>query len=141
MIEVDGRAEHVLLEEVIHVICKVRLNYNGSVILAGVQIVDCLVGIIKEHKADLLVLLKLFNKLVADVYYLAVLVHIVTVITDNGNADISGLAIGIPEGINIEPSIKSGQKQYRQNNKEGEEVPRQCSEVVFENSKYITHTG
>ena len=82
----------------------------------------------------MIIIFKLVNELIAYVDNITVVVHIVTVVTDNCNIDIAGFPVRIPESINIKPSVERRQKQYRQHNKKGEEMPRQSLQVMFENS-------
>ena len=134
LVEVDGRAEHILFEEVVHIVCKIRLDDNGGIVFAGIEIIDRFVRIVKKYEAEMIIIFKLVNELIAYVDNITVVVHIVTVVTDNCNVDIAGFPVRIPESINIKPSVERRQKQYRQNNKKGEEMPRQSLQVMFENS-------
>ena len=106
LIEGYGGIVHIRCEEIVHIICKVGLDNDCCVIVSGVYALDGLVGVVDENIAEGVVVLQLGDKLLADVDDLALRVHVVLIVADDGDLDLVYLAIGIPERVDIEPRVK-----------------------------------
>ena len=141
LIEFYRRLVHIRVQEIVHIICKVGLDDNCGVVLSRIEILYGLVGIVEENKAKVFVVLNLVNQSLAHIDNVALGIHIVLIVGNDGNGNVPGFAVRIPKRIDVEPCIQGWQNKDRQYDEESEEILIQVPQVIFKNPENITHIG
>ena len=122
MIEGYGGVVHIRCEEIVHIICKVRLDNDCGVIVSCVYALDGFVCVVDKYIAEGFIVLELGDKLLAYVDDSAFLVHVVLIVADDGDLHLVYLTVGVPERIDIEPRVKRGKERNGYDDRQSKEM-------------------
>ena len=130
-----------LREHIEHVVGEVLINDDGGVVFAGVHAVDRLLLVVEEDPVDARRLAEVVEHLVALIRDCAVIVNIALIHGGEGDGDVAGVAVRVPVGVDVQPSVEAGQQAYRQRYSHGKKVLAERFNVIFEDSQYVPHNS
>ena len=115
-----------------HALAEVVGKNDAGVILAAAHALSGRVAAVQHDPVDALGCRDLLNGLLTEVA-----VIVADIVRSDGNADVAGVPVRIPVGVDIKPRIERGYDRYGNDNDEGKEVPRYRSDISGEQFKDI----
>ena len=135
----NGRLAVPFRKHVEHFIRKIPVNHHGCIIIAAVNAFLRLLFRVHNHPIDGRSLPQVGNHVFSLVDVISVPVRAALVQRRHGNGDISRIAIRVPVGVNVQPSIQTGQNRNGQHNDHCEKAFAQILHIGFENGPDIAH--
>ena len=136
----DGGLAGPLRQHVVHIIREVLTDDHGGVVIPGIDAVLGLLLGVHNDPVDAGAAAQVLHHLPALVDLGAVLLGPALIQGRHGDADVAGVAVGVPVGIDIQPGVQAGQHRDGQGHRQSKEMRKQRTGVRLDDAPDVPHT-
>ena len=129
-----------LRQHVVHIIGEVLVNDHGGVVIPGIDTALGLLLGVHNDPVDAGAAAQVLHHLPALVDLGAVLLGPALIQGRHGDADVAGVAVGVPVGIDIQPGVQAGQHRDGQGHRQSKEMRKQRTGVRLDDAPDVPHT-